>query len=133
MLFGLASNYSALLYVAFFKGSFRSQNIFGYIKKNSSCSVYGCMIDLTIQYVVTLIGIQITDSLWDTMVPKWGLNKRRKALINEHAKSNRQYFVPTLFFVLSSHPILGRIFFLTIKQFRYLTKMVSRCLRTTCF
>ncbi|CAG2182929.1 unnamed protein product, partial [Oppiella nova] len=72
-IFQFINFYSSIFYIAFFKGRFvgtpaRYGSLLGL--RNEECSNYGCLMELTQQLAIIMIGKQVINNAREILVPK---------------------------------------------------------------
>eukprot|EP00055_Hartaetosiga_balthica_P010211 m.42879 g.42879 ORF g.42879 m.42879 type:complete len:915 (+) comp7082_c0_seq1:71-2815(+) len=71
-LFSFVNSFASIFYIAFFKGKFAGRpgafnTIFGF--RQDECPPYGCMLELTIQLVIIMVGRQVINNIVEMLLP----------------------------------------------------------------
>lgn len=85
--FQFVNTYSSLFYVAFFKGQFNGypghyEKFFGF--RQVECAEYGCLLELTIQLSIIMVGKQAIGNITEFVIP-------RLKRWNEHRKAKKKH------------------------------------------
>ncbi|EGD81552.1 hypothetical protein PTSG_02268 [Salpingoeca rosetta] len=92
-LFEFVNNFASIFFVAFFKGQFIGRpgkfvEFFGY--RQDACPEYGCLIELTIQLSVIMVGKQSMGNVKEVVIPylfgvwkRWSLARRMLSVIKQ--------------------------------------------------
>jgi len=89
--FSFVNSYTSIFYIAFFKGRFIGYpghygTLFGY--RNDACPAYGCLLELTIQLAVIMVGKQAVSNALEVFIPTFTawLRRRKQAKTESKAK-----------------------------------------------
>lgn len=92
-LFQFVNSYASIFYVAFFKGRFMgypgNYNTF-WGGRQEECAAYGCLIELTIQLAVIMVGKQVIGAFQETLLPKLQDWFKARAHRKQVAKENKE-------------------------------------------
>eukprot|EP00052_Salpingoeca_macrocollata_P017275 m.140206 g.140206 ORF g.140206 m.140206 type:complete len:929 (-) comp20332_c1_seq2:56-2842(-) len=129
-LFQFVNSYSSLFYIAFFKGQNTGRpgdynTFFGF--RQDECPEYGCLLELTIQLSIIMVGKQTINNIQEVVIPLVkGWMAKRKAAKGE-VKSEMLMPWEEEFLELQPYPVLGMFheYLEMIIQYGFITLFVA--------
>ncbi|EGD72461.1 hypothetical protein PTSG_11592 [Salpingoeca rosetta] len=130
-LFSFVNSFASIFYIAFFKGKFVGRpgaytKLLGY--RQDECPPYGCMLELTIQLAIIMVGRQIINNIVEMLLPAV-MRKVRNIMAPKELKEKARRLLPweNEYLNLAPFPQYGMFpeYLEMILQFGFLSLFVS--------